>query len=133
MYPKIMYDNLVIAQYSDISKEFVFRENLKEGIPPRKLVDFKLSQAEFLDWLQERILPENRVNLYSELKVLGMTEYYYYDIAVQTKASLLEDPYWVAFNEEDENSWRTITVRGSFGYPERQYSDIEIESKKDSK
>jgi len=75
-----------------------------------------VSMLDFVEWINGRVFPPERVGAKELLKELGLDEYRPFAIAKETKACLMEDPYGVAFTEGD--NYREDTVRGAAGFPD---------------
>lgn len=72
-------------------------------------------------WVKNRIFPENRVNKEKLLKLMGLTRYDALAIVKYTRVCLMEDPFWIAFKEDD--TFRSNTIRGEAGLPEWHICD----------
>ena len=52
-------------------------------------------------WAKKRIFPKNRMDCRDILKMMGLPDYNAWEIVKRTNACLMEDPYWLRFNEEE--------------------------------
>lgn len=118
---RLMFDNLeqgYIIEYetgvyeSIMSDKFDIRF-LPQGLCPKLglIADDTLVR----EWLKGRVFPENRVGKEQLLESLGMVTYNALGIAYKTRACLMEDPFWVAFEEGD--TFEANTLRGQCGFP----------------
>ncbi|HZK85288.1 MAG TPA: hypothetical protein VFC58_11585 [Desulfosporosinus sp.] len=117
---RLMMDNLQIGHQEGVEGDYTIA--LEEWVPavyaPMELFTGKriVSMLDFVEWINGRVFPPERIGAEQLLKELGLDEYRPFAIAKETKACLMEDPYWVAFEEGD--SFKKDTVRGSAGFPE---------------
>lgn len=63
-----------------------------------------------LKWLEDRVVPKERYDIAEVLSLMGLKEYKVMDIAKQTKASLIDDDYWIKFFDTDD--YYKDTLRG---------------------
>lgn len=66
--------------------------------------------SEFEDWLAGRVFPKDRKDASNVLRGIGLKEYDVFDIARVTKASSIEDDFWLMFSEMD--NYYQDTIRG---------------------
>lgn len=120
---RLMMDNLQIGHQEGV--EGYYSIVLEDWVPtvyaPMELFKGKrvVCMLDFVEWINGRVFPPERVGAKQLLKELGLDEYRPFAIAVETKACLMEDPYWVAFTEGD--NFRADTVRGAAGFPDIIY------------
>lgn len=80
-------------------------------------------------WIKERVFPGNRFGHRRMLKELGLKKYDVNKIAEITRCSLLTDPYWIVYDEED--TYDTKSVRGQIGLQYYPYNSIGITNEED--
>ena len=117
----VMFDGLVLGElYISDTKKLRFKKD--EGIEDCWLPMFLRFTADMHDkdvdlysiyfkWLEERVIPPNRMGIKKVLKMFNMKEYDVLELARKTNASLMTDPYWLAYNETDcfsKNSLRGL-------------------------
>lgn len=116
---RLMMDNLQIGHQEGVegSYSIVLEDWVPAVYAPMELFKGKrvVSMLDFVEWISGRVFPPERIGAKQLLKELGLDEYRPYAIAMETKACLMEDPYWVAFTERD--NFRADTVRGAAGFP----------------
>jgi hypothetical protein len=83
------------------------------GTPPIFRHSKTIDMAAFLKWIEYRVFPPERIDAKELLNELGLEKYDAWAIAKQTKASLMEDPFWVKIYESD--SYEKDTIRGISG------------------
>lgn len=103
----IMYGKEIVAIVSD--PHIQFSEGLKESAKNRLPKNF----SEFVKWLQERIIPPERVDIEKILTLMSLDQYDMFEIAKKTRACLMEDDFWVQFKEDDK--WED-NIRARAGY-----------------
>lgn len=122
---RLMMDNLQIGHQEGVEGGYtIVLENWVPAVyAPMELFKGKrtVSMLDFVEWINGRVFPPERVGAKQLLKELGLDEYRPFAIAMETKACLMEDPYWVAFTESD--SYREDTVRGAAGFPDMVLRD----------
>lgn len=116
-----MFDNVCVAEQKGEEGKYVM--TLMKGIPeffiPRYLFrngKDTVDMLDFIQWIEERVFPEERMDCKELLADLNLEEYRPFAIAKQTKACLMEDGWWVSFSDQD--SFRKDTIRGAAGFPE---------------
>ncbi len=87
----------------------------------------RITHEEFLKFLEDRVVPPDRVGIDDILKDLGLVSYTLLSVASKTKASLIEDPWWVKFTAHD--SFENDTMRGAAGLEPWDYSDLSSASR----
>lgn len=80
-------------------------------------------------WIKERVFPKNRINNRKLLKDLGLKRYNITDIVKKTHCSLITDPYWVSFSEDD--MYNEVSARGTVGLNYYPYNSIGIKNEED--
>lgn len=78
-----------------------------------KVNELKATHEQFTAWIEERVFPEERMGCNELLVELGLKAHIPIEIAKKTRACLMEDPYWVAFEETD--TYEQNTIRGLMG------------------
>lgn len=118
---KVMYDNIQVAHREGDFGNFrmVLEENIDIFYIPLDMFSRgrkEIPLIEVVDWLDDRVFPSERMDAEKLLKQLELKEYNVYKIAEITRASMLEDGWWIAFHEGD--NYREHSIRGKSGYPE---------------
>lgn len=67
----------------------------------------------FLDWIKTRVFPKNRIDSAKLLGRMRLTEYDPLEIAKHTRAALINDDFWVKFNEDDNYYLHTLRGRAA--------------------
>lgn len=80
-------------------------------------------------WIKERVFPKNRINNRKLLKGLGLRRYNITDIVKKTHCSLITDPYWISFSEDD--MYNEVSARGTVGLNYYPYNSIGINNEED--
>ncbi len=62
------------------------------------------------EWFKDRVVPPHRIGIKHILKLNKIKEYDYMQMAKNSRASMVEDPFWVAMEETD--TYKTSTIRG---------------------
>jgi hypothetical protein len=75
----------------------------------------KFTMEDLIRFIERRIAPRGRdiEDIEMEKDNIGYSPL---RVAKETKACLIEDPFWIAFSEEETEMWGTLTVRGRCGY-----------------
>lgn len=122
----VMFDGLVLGElYLSETNKLRFKRD--KGIDDNWLPMFLSFTVEVHDkdidlyhiyakWLEERVIPPNRMGLKRILKMFGMKKYDVMELAKKTNASLMTDPYWIAYKESD--CFSKNSLRGLFGNDE---------------
>lgn len=115
-----MYDDIVVAPYVEGRPfgTFLLQPNLPEFFVPQDLFLGRSSipAIDLISWLEDRVFPPNRVGVKSLLRKMGLKKYDYFDVALCTRACLVEDGFWLKVNDTD--TFRQCTIRGRMGYPD---------------
>lgn len=75
-------------------------------------------------WIKERVFPKNRIGAKKMLKSLGLKKYDMMKIAEITRCSVITDPYWIAYTDEDRYS--SNSIRGQIGGKSYPYNSLRI-------
>lgn len=117
---KLMFDNIEIAEVIPpepgrlVSKVCLLDEVPKQLIPVNLFYGEQCATFfEFKNWIANRIVPRNRVDISRVLSEMELERYSVLNITAKTKACLMEDGWWVKVYEED--SFEKDTVRGRAG------------------
>ena len=96
---------------SAISK-FILEDGLKAYEKPDGLFKNKteITIYEMMDWASKRVFPKERTDCKKLLDEMGLNDYFPWEIAKQTRASLIEDKFWIKFGKGDE--YYKDTARG---------------------
>lgn len=128
---KMMLDALVLGEFkkseSGLITTFVKDENIKDEWLPLFLrgdIDGDVWCLVY-EWLKDRVFPKNRIGARKILKDLGLKKYDHFEIAYISRASLVEDPYWIAFEEGD--TWSKNTIRGIANVKDFSWNSLNIE------
>lgn len=78
----------------------------------------------YLTWVEERVVPSNRIGLKRILKMVNMHKYDVLELARKTNVCQLTDPYWLAYSESD--CFTKNSLRGLYGHPANPL-DLEID------
>lgn len=116
----LMYDALELGKFK-YDESGKLKLVLNEGINVAWLpVQFYLAYLHDVDmkpilkaWKKERVFPMNRVNSFIMLLKLGLLWYSVEKIAYKTRCSVINDPYWLTY--EDTDRFRVNTARGTLG------------------
>lgn len=120
----VMYDGLVLGELyvSDTNKlRFKRDEGIEDCWLPLFLrytvevhdKDVDLTHA-YVIWVEERVIPSNRIGLKRILDKLGMKKYDMLEVAKKTNVCQLTDPYWVTYSDSD--TFTKNSLRGIYGY-----------------
>ena len=82
-------------------------------------------------WIKERVFPKNRLDSRKMLKRLGLKKYDALKIAEITRCSLITDPYWLVYDEED--TYYKNSARGKLGENNYPYNSLDIRNEEDYK
>lgn len=72
----------------------------------------------FIEWIEDRVPPRNRVGIQKELDALGLELYDEFVFAVETHAYLMEDDFWLATSPDDKWEDGLRAKAGFKPYPE---------------
>ncbi|MEC2463883.1 hypothetical protein P9X10_03050 [Bacillus cereus] len=119
---RLMFDNIQIAheEVSNGKHELVLEKGIESTDPyiiPKELFPKgvkRIPLGDILGFIEWRVFPKEREDCDKLLKELGLEEYDPLEIAKKTKASLIEDGWWIAFNDTD--TYQKDTLRGKLGY-----------------
>jgi hypothetical protein len=80
---------------------------------------------ELIEWAKKRIFPSERMGADELLKELGIDRYEPWWIAKETRASLMDDWWWIKLSSGDK--FETSSARGRAGYePVRKALGLKI-------
>lgn len=66
---------------------------------------------DFIEFLKDRCVPEQRAGLSEALKEWGLPCYNPYDIVRKTHGVMFEDYIWLKFGDEDKTEYKAIALR----------------------
>mgnify|MGYP001036905125 FL=1 len=129
----LMRDGLELGKFirnSNGTITFRKHSNIKEEWLPfflqlRPDDNFDLSKA-LVCWIEERVIPPNRIGLKAILKRLGMKKYDAMEMAAKFHYSIVTDAFWIAVN--DDETYTKCSVRAHFNMP---YNSVGIENEGD--
>ena len=130
----LMYDGLELGRFieqEDGSVKLVLHKNIQRSWLPY-LFDIGLDRDMrkiVPAWIKERVVPKNRLGIKGILKELGLNKYDRGKIARITRCSSITDPYWIAFDEDD--NFYDSTIRGKIGGVAYPYNSIGIRNEGD--
>jgi hypothetical protein len=103
-YFKLMLDDREIAHLSEDGQSLIANEGVLQYDLPLNLFLGDARSVPLVDvvvWAKKRIFPKERMGCDEILRDMGLSEYNAWEIVKQTKACLMEDPYWLRFSEDD--------------------------------
>lgn len=126
----IMYDGLELGKFKQDNGKL--KLELNKGIEKTWLpYIFELGYEKGTDmnkiisaWVNERVFPKNRLHSRKMLKELGLFRYDINKIAELTRCSLITDPYWLAYNDND--TYINNTTRGQIGIESYPYNSLNL-------
>lgn len=125
----IMYDGLELGKfYRDDTN--ILRLKLNNGVKRSWLpyifdIGLEHNMEKVLNtWIKERIFPKNRLGSRKMLRELGLKRYDVAKIAEITRCSLITDPYWIVYKEDD--TYSKNSVRGQLGEKTHPYNSLNI-------
>ena len=132
----IMYDGLELGKFienEDGKLALVLNDNVKPSWLPYIFeiglqADTNMHKV-IKAWIKERIFPKNRFGSKRMLKELGLKKYDLNKIAEITRCSLITDPYWLVYEEDD--TYSKHSVRGQLGLINYPYNSLELENEED--
>ena len=112
----LMRDGLVLGEFIQDNKgilRFIKDKGIDDNWLPYCLDKHIGKDASIYlnEWLKERVVPENRINVKKLLHILGLKKYDYIELAQITRATLMSDPYWLAMEEGDTFSTKSLRGR----------------------
>lgn len=115
----LMYDNLTVAELEirDGLRYLVLKEEVPDFFVPFDLFGRKRETpfSRIPEWVEDRVPPPNRIGLKKALKEIGLKRYDPMEIAIKTRATLVEDGFWLKVEETD--TFEKNSVRGRLGFP----------------
>ena len=117
--------NADVIGYFDV-KEDKLVLNLIDGININTIpYIIRLNYKDNLDaalekWVSSRLLQKDRIGIRSILNTMGISKYNKHDLFLHSHASMMKDPYWIAFKPEDK--YEDCSQRGIMG--------VEVSNKK---
>ena len=131
----IMYDGLELGKFVEVDNKTILQlnRNVKASWLPY-LFEIALEKETDMNivikaWIKERIFPKNRFGSKRMLKELGLKKYDLNTIAKVTRCSLITDPYWLVYDEND--TYTLHSVRGQLGKENYPYNSLEISNEED--
>lgn len=118
MVEAIMFDNIKVAigvkEPSGV-QVFVLEPDLPEILIPQDLFlgRDRVSIFEVAAWVEERVFPPDRIGVKRLLRSLKLKQYDAWEIALKTRACLMEDGFWLKVHVSD--TYESHTIRGRFG------------------
>ena len=131
----LMYDGLELARFVEDGDKtkLVIHDNINLNWLPyifllgyQKDTDMKVV---INAWIHDRVFPKNRYNSFLMLLSIGMLKYDANKIAEKTRCSLMTDPYWIAYTEDD--TYTKCTARGKVANQYYPYNSLDIENEED--
>ena len=128
----LMYDGLELGKFinSNGKSELVLNDNIDKNWLP---FIFSLGIDKHTDmniiinhWKKDRVFPKNRFNKFWMLLKEGMLIYNVDKIAEKTRCSLLTDPYWLVYRDED--TFYNCTARGKLNSKYYPYNSMQLEN-----
>lgn len=128
----LMYDGLELGKFIEDEEQeklvLKLNDNVKSSWLPY-LFEIALEAGTDMNiiikaWIKERIFPKNRFGSKRMLKELGLKKYDLNTIAKITRCSLLTDPYWLVYDEDD--TYSVNSVRGQLGLENYPYNSLEL-------
>lgn len=126
----IMYDGLELGTFYLKDGKLLLRlnNNIKKSWLP---YIFEIAYDKGTDmtkvimaWKKERVFPKNRLGSRVMLKEIGLKKYDVSKIAEVTRCSLITDPYWILYNEDD--TYTNNSIRGQMGLENYPYNSLNI-------
>ena len=130
----LMYDGLELGIF-ERDNEGVLRFHKHENIPATWLpYMFDINKDKNMEivikaWIKERIFPKDRIGSIFLVRKLGLKKYDADKIAEITRCSILTDPYWLAYTDED--TYTNNSARGKMGGTEYPYNSLDIRNEED--
>lgn len=62
-------------------------------------INYKPSHEDIVFWLEDRVVPKERVNIDEILKVMGLIDYDFWELCRRTRAMCMEDYFWLSKGE----------------------------------
>jgi hypothetical protein len=103
--PKIMFGKEIVATIND---QVVFEENLKDWMKEM----LPENEIQFILWVEDRVVPKDRVDIDQILERMGIDQYNAFEIARKTRACLMEDDFWIKFKDDDK--WQDNVRRAGY-------------------
>lgn len=121
----LMFDNILVADLTTTNgtARFKVKEGLPEFFVPLDLFMWRseITILDLAEWLEERVFPEDRMGVRKLLRSLGLKKYDPLEVALKTRACLVEDGFWIKVEEGD--TFRDNTIRGKLGFKELDISN----------
>ena len=132
----LMYDGLELGTFKE-DESGILRLNLHNNIQKSWLpYIFELGIDNSTDmniiinaWIKERVFPKNRFGSKKMLRELGLKKYDVRKIAEVTRCSVITDPYWLVYNEND--TYCNNSVRGQMGLENYPYNSLNLNNEND--
>lgn len=129
----IMYDGLELGKFeADENNSNILRLKLNDGIKTSWLpyifeigIDCDMNKI-IKAWIKERVFPKNRIGSRKMLKELGILTYNVEKIAEVTRCSVITDPYWLVYDEED--TYTKHSVRGQLNSKKYPYNSLKLKN-----
>lgn len=117
----LMFDNIKVA--SVVEDRVILEDNMPLFCTPRDLFMGRdnISKYELALWLEDRVFPPDRVGAKRLLRKMGLSKYDPLEVALDTRACLVEDSWWIKVKETD--TFEKTTIRGLMGHPLRDIND----------
>lgn len=101
-YLKLMRDDTELATLAEDGKSLCALPGVPQELLPLNLFLGESRSASLVDtviWAKKRVFPKERVDCARLLAAMGLAEYDGWEIVRRTGACLMEDPFWLRFEE----------------------------------
>lgn len=135
----IMYDGLELGTFEKQDNKTILKlhDNVKQSWLPYIFAEGINSESDMeiiiKAWIKERVFPKNRFGSRRMLKELGLAKYDVNKIAEATRCSLILDPYWIAYEEEDTYHKNSARGRQDIKHHNYPYNSLGIINEGDYK
>lgn len=127
----IMYDGLELGTFFKDDENILrlhLHPNIKKSWLPY-IFEIGIDKHSDMDivlnaWIKERVFPKNRFGSKKLLSQLGLKKYDINKIAEITRCSLITDPYWIVYDEDD--TYTNNSIRGQLNSSLYPYNSLEL-------
>ena len=130
----LMYDGLELGKFYKDGND-VLRLKLNDGVQASWLpYIFEIGLESDMNkiigiWIKERVFPKNRLGNRRMLKQIGLKRYNIKRIAKVTRCSVVTDPYWIVYDNED--TYTKNSIRGRLGLKKFPYNSLGLLNEED--